>query len=83
MVFRSALACSSHVEAMSCGRDICEQLQTQFGLVCFTSGFNLSLQDKILSSCATILKMAPKKQLKLNFFDMACNSAHMGIGMWK
>ncbi|PVH99764.1 putative monooxygenase moxC, partial [Periconia macrospinosa] len=25
----------------------------------------------------------PKKQLKLNFFDMACNSAHMGIGMWK
>ncbi|ETN38230.1 uncharacterized protein HMPREF1541_06261 [Cyphellophora europaea CBS 101466] len=27
--------------------------------------------------------MAPKKQLKLNFFDMTCNSAHMGIGMWK
>ncbi|KAH8657099.1 putative monooxygenase moxC [Tricladium varicosporioides] len=27
--------------------------------------------------------MAPKKQLRLNFFDMTCNSAHMGIGMWK
>ena len=32
---------------------------------------------------AQIIKMAPKKQLKLNFFDMTCNSAHMGIGMWK
>jgi hypothetical protein len=26
--------------------------------------------------------MAPKK-IHLNFFDMVCNSAHMGIGMWK
>lgn len=27
--------------------------------------------------------MAPKKKLHLNFFEMACNSAHMGLGMWK
>jgi hypothetical protein len=26
--------------------------------------------------------MAPKK-IHLNFFDMVCTSAHMGIGMWK
>ena len=27
--------------------------------------------------------MAPNKKLMLNFFEMACNSAHMGLGMWK
>ncbi|EXJ82049.1 hypothetical protein A1O1_08118 [Capronia coronata CBS 617.96] len=27
--------------------------------------------------------MAPKKKIHLNFFEMACNSAHMGLGMWK
>ncbi|EHL01386.1 putative monooxygenase moxC [Glarea lozoyensis 74030] len=27
--------------------------------------------------------MVPKKKLHLNFFDMTCNSAHMGVGMWK
>ncbi|PVH71531.1 bacterial luciferase-like protein [Cadophora sp. DSE1049] len=26
--------------------------------------------------------MAPKKQPLLNFFDMACKSAHTGLGMW-
>jgi hypothetical protein len=27
--------------------------------------------------------MAPEKKLHLNFFDMACNGNHMGVGMWK
>ena len=28
-------------------------------------------------------KMAPKKMIHLNFFEMACTGSHMGIGMWK
>jgi len=27
--------------------------------------------------------MAAKKQIHLNFFDLACTSTHLGIGQWR